>query len=52
MRADVVAECHRRLSIARGVEAQVDANLQRAQSLRQAVLAKAFGVPESRHAPT
>jgi len=40
---EIVAEVDRRLSIARGVEAQVDANLQRAQSLRQAVLAKAFG---------
>ena len=39
----IVAEVDRRLSIARGVEAQVDANLKRAQALRQAVLAKAFG---------
>jgi type I restriction enzyme S subunit len=39
----IVAEVDRRLSIARGVEAQVDANLQRAQALRQAILAKAFG---------
>jgi type I restriction enzyme S subunit len=38
----VVAEVDRRLSIARGVEAEVDANLQRAQALRQAVLARAF----------
>jgi type I restriction enzyme S subunit len=38
----IVAEVDRRLSIARGVEAQVDANLKRAQALRQAVLAKAF----------
>jgi len=40
----VVAEVERRLSIARGVEAQVDANLRRAQSLRQAVLDKAFAL--------
>lgn len=39
-----VAEMERRLSIARGVEAQVEANLKRAQSLRQAVLDKAFAV--------
>jgi restriction endonuclease S subunit len=38
----VVDEVDRRLSITRGVEAQVDANLKRAQALRQAVLAKAF----------
>ncbi len=30
-------------SIVREVEAEVDANLKRAQSLRQAILAKAFG---------
>ena len=42
----VVAELDRRLSIVREVEAEVDANLKRAQSLRQAILAKAFsGVP-------
>lgn len=40
----IVAEVERRLSIARGVEAQVEANLKRAQSLRQAVLDKAFAV--------
>ena len=39
----IVAEVDRRLSIVRGVEAEVDANLQRAQALRQAILAKAFG---------
>ncbi len=38
----IVAEVERRLSIARGVESQVDANLKRAASLRQAVLSKAF----------
>lgn len=38
----IVAEVDRHLSIIREVEAEVDANLQRAQSLRQATLAKAF----------
>jgi type I restriction enzyme, S subunit len=38
----IVAEVDRRLSIVREVEAEVDANLQRAQALRQAVLARAF----------
>ena len=38
----IVAEVDRRLSIVREVEAEVDANLKRAQALRQAVLAKAF----------
>lgn len=38
----IVAEVDRRLSIIRGVEAEVDANLKRAQALRQAVLARAF----------
>jgi type I restriction enzyme S subunit len=38
----IVAEVDRRLSIVRGVEAEVEANLQRAQTLRQAVLARAF----------
>lgn len=41
-RERIVAEVDRRLSIARGVEAEVDANLKRAQALRQAVLARAF----------
>ncbi len=41
-RARIVAEVDRRLSIVREVEAEVDANLMRAQALRQAVLAKAF----------
>ena len=40
----IVAEVDRHLSIIREVEAEVDANLQRAQSLRQATLAKAFEV--------
>lgn len=38
----VVAEVDRRLSIVRELEAEVDTNLRRAQSLRQAVLAKKF----------
>jgi type I restriction enzyme S subunit len=38
----IVAEVDRRLSIVREVETEVDANLKRAQGLRQAVLAKAF----------
>jgi type I restriction enzyme S subunit len=40
--ARIVAEIDRHLSIIREVEAEVDANLQRAQALRQATLAKAF----------
>jgi type I restriction enzyme S subunit len=43
-RARIVAEIDRRLSIVREVEAEVDANLERAQALRQAVLTRAFGV--------
>jgi type I restriction enzyme S subunit len=42
--ARIVAEVDRHLSIIREVEAEVDANLQRAQALRQATLAKAFEV--------
>jgi len=38
----IVAEVDRRLSIIREVENEVDANLKRAQALRQAVLARAF----------
>lgn len=38
----IVAEVDRRLSIVREVEAEVEANLKRAQALRQAVLARAF----------
>jgi type I restriction enzyme S subunit len=38
----IVTEVDRRLSILRELEAEVDANLKRAQSLRQAILAKAF----------
>ena len=40
----IVAEVDRRLSIVREVEAEVDANLKRAQPLRQAILAMAFAV--------
>ena len=42
MQRRIVAEVDRRLSIVREVEAEVDANLKRAQALRQAVLARAF----------
>lgn len=42
--ARVVAEVDRHLSIIREVEAEVDANLRRAQALRQAILQKMFGV--------
>ncbi len=38
----LVTEIDRQLSIVREVEAEVDANLKRAQALRQATLAKAF----------
>ncbi len=38
----IVAEVDRHLSIIREVESEVDANLKRAQALRQATLAKAF----------
>lgn len=40
--ARIVAEVDRHLSILREVEAEVDANLQRAQALRQSVLQRAF----------
>ncbi|WP_158616801.1 restriction endonuclease subunit S [Acidovorax sp. FJL06] len=40
--ARIVAEVDRHLSIIREVEAEVDTNLQRAKSLRQATLARAF----------
>ena len=42
--ARIVAEIDRRLSLVRGVETEVDNNLKRAQSLRQATLATAFGL--------
>ena len=38
----MVAEVDRRLSLVRGVEAEVNANLKRAQALRQSVLSKCF----------
>ena len=38
----IVAEVDRRLSLVRGVEAEVDANLKRAERLQQAVLARLF----------
>jgi type I restriction enzyme, S subunit len=38
----IIAEVERRLSIMREVEAEVDANLKRAEALRQALLARAF----------
>lgn len=40
--ARIIAEVDRHLSIIREVEAEVDAKLQRAQALRQAVLATSF----------
>ena len=40
----IVAEIDRRISLVRGVVAEVDANLKRAQGLRQATLAKFFSV--------
>lgn len=40
----IVAEVDRLLSIAREVEAEVDANLKRAQGLRQAILTRSFAV--------
>jgi len=43
----IVAEVDRRLSIVREVEAEVDANLKRAQALRQAVLQRAFAARTS-----
>ena len=41
-RERIVAEVDRRLSIVREIEAEVDANLKRAQALRQSVLQAAF----------
>ena len=38
----IVAEVDRRLSLLRDTEAQVDANLQRAERLRQSILSRAF----------
>jgi type I restriction enzyme, S subunit len=45
--ARIVAEVDRHLSIIREVEAEVDANLQRAQALRQATLATAFHIEKT-----
>jgi type I restriction enzyme, S subunit len=45
----IVAEVDRRLSIVREVVAEVDANLKRAQALRQAVLGRAFALPPLSH---
>jgi len=42
--ARIVAEVDRHLSVIRGIEAEVDVNLQRAQVLRQAILSKQFSV--------
>ena len=42
----IVAEVDRCLSLVRGVEAEVDANLKRAQALRQAVLEKAIPIQQ------
>ena len=39
----IVAEADRRISLIRGVEGEVDANLKRAERLRQAVLARVLG---------
>jgi len=38
----IVAEVDRRLSLVRTIEAEVDANLKRAEHLRQSILARAF----------
>jgi type I restriction enzyme S subunit len=43
----IVSEVDRHLSITREVEAEVDTNLQRAQALRQATLAKAFSAQQT-----
>jgi type I restriction enzyme S subunit len=43
----IVAEVDRRFSIVREVEAEVDANLKRAQALRQSALVAAFGSTET-----
>lgn len=48
----IVAEVDRLLSIAREAEAEVEANLQRAQALRQAILARAFQPATVPPAPT
>lgn len=48
----IVAEVDRLLSIAREAEAEVEANLKRAQALRQAILARAFQPAAVPPAPT
>jgi type I restriction enzyme S subunit len=48
----IVAEVDRLLSIAREAEAEVEANLKRAQGLRQAILARAFQPSAVPPAPT
>ena len=40
----IVAEVDRHLSIIREVEAEVDANLKRAQALRESILSKSFSI--------
>jgi type I restriction enzyme S subunit len=45
----IVAEVDRRLSLVRGVEAEVNANLKRAWALQQAVLQQAFLPPATNH---
>jgi type I restriction enzyme S subunit len=50
--ARIVAEVDRRLSIVREVETEVDANLKRAQALRQAVLARGFSPAGLSHLKT
>ncbi|HNA86293.1 MAG TPA: restriction endonuclease subunit S [Nitrospira sp.] len=44
----ITSEVDRHLSLLREIEAQVDANLQRAQTLRQAVLAQSFSLNPGR----
>ncbi|MDT3706098.1 MAG: restriction endonuclease subunit S [Thiobacillus sp.] len=46
----IIAEIDRRLSIIRETEIRVDANLQRAERMRQAILGRAFKVPQSQRA--
>ncbi len=42
----IVAELDRHMTIIREIESEIDANLQRAQALRQATLSKAFGTSQ------
>jgi type I restriction enzyme, S subunit len=44
----IVAEVDRLLSIAREAESEVDANLKRAQGLRQAILSRMFQPDEDK----